>query len=423
MKRLKVLLLIGLTLIIAAGSLFAAGGKQTGGSSNEITLLLLNSFMSTDDPMGAQVLKAVKEFEAENPGVKVNLQGTSQQDILEQFKTLALAGSGPDVAVMDNSGHAIDLAAMNLLLPLNNFITDADLTSYYAEGPLNSGKFRGTYYSIPWYMDNCGLLYNVKRLKDLNIEPPKTWVQLEDAISKLTKAGYGGIISYLSAYEMYPFFYQNNNAVIDTSGNTPEVVINNAAGKEAWNYWTGLHIKYGGFVESFKEANTWDKVYEPLASGEATFLIGGDWCVTGVKKLNPNLEVGILPMPEGKSKATALGGWTWNINRNSKNPKLAYDFIRYITSPERDYIIKADGRLPGRKNVDYNQYLAAYPERLVFASQVPYTKPRPAIINEKAIDKLITDAFLRVLYNQQTPQQALDQVEKELKQNITDNYK
>jgi ABC-type glycerol-3-phosphate transport system substrate-binding protein len=422
MKGIKRVLCFGLVLLIGVGTIFAGGTKQ-GGSSNEITLLMLNSFIDQNDPIGVQFLKAVKAYEDQHPGTKVHLQGTSQQDILEQFKTLALAGSGPDVAVMDNSGHAIDLAAMNLLLPLKNFISDAELTSYYVEGPLNSGKFRGVYYSIPWYMDNCGLLYNVKRLKDLDIEPPRNWAQLETAIQKVTAAGYGGIISYLSAYEMYPFFYQNGNPVIDTSGDTPQVVINNAAGKEAWDYWTGLHTKYKGFVESFKEANNWDKVYEALASGEATFLIGGDWCVTGVKRINPNLDVGILPMPEGKQKATALGGWTWNINKNSKNPQLAYDFIRYITSPEADYVISSDGRLPGRNNVDHNKYLANYPERLVFASQVPYTKPRPAVINEKAIDKLITDAFLRVLYNQQTPQQSLDQVERELKQNITENYK
>jgi ABC-type glycerol-3-phosphate transport system substrate-binding protein len=421
MKQMKNFLFIGLMLFLAAGSIFAGGGKQ--GGSNEITLLLLNDFMSTDHPIGAQLLKAVKNYEAKNPGVKINLQGTSQQDILDQFKTLALAGGGPDVVVMDNSGHAIDLAAMNLLLPLTNFTTESELTSYYVEGPLNSGKFRGVYHSIPWYMDNCGILYNAQRLRELNIAPPKNWAELETAIQKVTAAGYGGIISYLSSYEMYPFFYQNGNPVIDTSGDIPQVVINNASGKEAWAYWCGLWTKYKGFVESFKEATNWDKVYQPLANGEATFLIGGDWCVTGVKNLNPNIDLGVVPMPEGKSKATALGGWTWNINKNSKNPQLAYDFIRYITSPEADFVIQADGRLPGRNGVNHTQYLANYPDRLVFASQVPYTKARPAVINEKAIDVLMTNAFLRVLHNQQNPQQALDQLEGELKQNIADNYK
>ena len=40
-------------------------------------------------------------------------------------------------------------------------------------------------------------------------------------------------------------------------------MIDNEEGKEAWNYICDL-ISKGGLVESFKEATTWDKVYEVL---------------------------------------------------------------------------------------------------------------------------------------------------------------
>ena len=58
--------------------------------------------------------KVIKQYEEENPGVKITLQGASQQDIKESFQTAALAGGGADIVMMDNSGHAIDLAAMVL---------------------------------------------------------------------------------------------------------------------------------------------------------------------------------------------------------------------------------------------------------------------------------------------------------------------
>lgn len=394
-----------------------------GDLSGEISLLLLNDMVDENKPMGAMVLKAAKEYEAKHPDVTINFQGTSQQDILDQFKTSALAGGGADITMMDNSGHAIDLAAMNLLIPVTDYIPKDKLLETYAEGPLNSGNFKGNYYSIPWYMDNCGLYYNVERLEELGIKPPTNWKEFETAIQKVTEAGYGGIISYLSAYEMYAFFYENGCPVIDTSGDIPEVVINNDAGKEAWEYWCGLHTKYNGFVESFKEATTWDKVYEAFANGEATFLLGGDWCASGIEGINPDLKYGILPMPEGKQKATILGGWTFNISKNTKNPELAFDFVQYMTSSETDYVLQADGKTPARNGVDYEKVLADYPERIVFAKQVPYTMPRPAIINEKTVDKIITDAFLTVLYDKKTPQEALDQLEVDLKTNIDQNYK
>src|SRR5699024_7779257 len=97
-------------------------------------------------------------------------------------------------------GHAIDLAAMGLLYPLSNLTTAEELTEQYQEGPLNSGKFQGEYYSVPWYMDCCGLFYNADRLEELNLSVPTTWDELSTTLDAVLEAGYGGIITYQSAY-------------------------------------------------------------------------------------------------------------------------------------------------------------------------------------------------------------------------------
>ena len=138
-------------------------------------------------------------------------------------------------------------------------------------------------------------------MDELGIDVPTTWEELSDAVDKAKEAGYGGIITYQSAYAFYSFFYQNECPVIDTSGDVPKVVIDNEEGKEAWNYICDL-ISKGGLVESFKEATTWDKVYESFANGEATFLLGGDWCSTGVENINPDMDYGIAPMVKGKTE-------------------------------------------------------------------------------------------------------------------------
>ncbi len=47
---------------------------------------------------------------------------------------------------------------------------------------------------------------------------------------------------------------------------------------------------------------------------------------------------------------------------------------------------------------------------------------RPAIINEKAIDKIIVNALLEVEYGQQTPDEALAELTQNLQDNIDSNY-
>ena len=245
--------------------------------------------------------------------------------------------------------------------------------------------------------------------------------ELSDAVDKAKEAGYGGIITYQSAYAFYSFFYQNECPVIDTSGDIPQVVIDNEEGKEAWNYICDL-ISKGGLVESFKEATTWDKVYESFANGEATFLLGGDWCSSEVENINPDLDYGIAPMVKGKTEATVLGGWTWNINTNCKDPELAYDLIQYLNSEKGDALLGVEGKISARKDFDYDKALEGNDKLKVFTEEFPYTEARPAVINEKSIDELITNAILEVDYGQSSAEDALTSLTQKLNENIASNY-
>lgn len=419
MKRriTAILLTASVAAVMASGGIVQAEGSEGG----ELTLLMTNDWVDENTDLGAEFTKIIKQYEQENPGTTINLQGASQQDIKESFQTAALAGGGADVVIMDNSGHAIDLAAMGLLYPLSELTTADELTAQYQEGPLNSGKFEGEYYSVPWYMDCCGLYYNEDRLNELGLEVPATWEELSGALDTVLEAGYGGIITYQSAYAFYSFFYQNECPVIDTSGDIPQVVIDNEAGTEAWNYICDI-IQKGGLVESFKEATTWDKVYESFANGEATFLLGGDWCASGVDGINPDLNYGITTMVEGKTQATVLGGWTWNINANSENPALAYDLIQYINSEKGDSILAVQGKISARKDFDYAKALEGKERLKVFTDEFPYTCARPAVINEKTIDELITNAILEVEYGNAGADEALAALADKLNENIQQNY-
>ena len=426
-KEIKRGMAVAMCAMLLAG-LTACGGTEnteeqdeSSGGSKELTLLMTNDWIDETTELGQTFTEVIHQYEEENPDVKITLQGASQQDIKENFQTAALAGDGADIVIMDNSGHAIDLAAMGLLYPLSELTTAEDLEAQYQEGPLNSGKFEGEYYSIPWYMDCCGLFYNQDRLDELGLEVPTTWDELAEALQVVKDAGYGGITTYQSAYAFYSFFYQNECPVIDTSGEIPEVVIDNEAGTEAWNYICDL-IENGGLVESFKEATTWDKVYESFANGEATFLLGGDWCASGTEGINPDLNYGIAPMVAGKTQATVLGGWTWNINVNCSDPELAYDLIQYMNSEEGDPALAVQGKISARKDFDYEKALEGKEKQVVFTEEFPYTQARPAVINEKAIDELITNAILEVDYGTMDAEQALADLTAKLEENIQSNY-
>lgn len=99
------------------------GGSESaeasdGSVSGEITVMVSSAFTAgTDDPA---IMRAVKAFEEQNPGTKVTIEGLTGQELLSKFTTTAMAGSGVDVVALDNSGWPIDLAAMGLIMPLDD---------------------------------------------------------------------------------------------------------------------------------------------------------------------------------------------------------------------------------------------------------------------------------------------------------------
>ena len=131
----------------------------------------------------------------------------------------------------------------------------------------------------------------------------------------------------------------------------------------------------------------------------------------------------ITDMVEGKVRATILGGWTWNINANTKYPELAYDFCRYMSSPDTYSILYASGKHSARSDWDVASGLSEDNQDLVvLGEQFPYTMSRPAIINEKTVDEIIVNALLTVIYGQATAEESLASLAAELRDNIASNY-
>ena len=157
--------------------------------TGELAVMVNNAFTGMDDPA---ILRAAKAFEEAHPGVTITVEGLSGKELISKYTTSAMAGSGPDIVALDNSGWPIDLAAMGLIIPLDEQIKSTE--NSYLQGPLESGLYEGSYYSVPWYFNNTGLYYNKRILEEIGkTEAPATWEELEEDIKLATEKGYAGI--------------------------------------------------------------------------------------------------------------------------------------------------------------------------------------------------------------------------------------
>jgi ABC-type glycerol-3-phosphate transport system substrate-binding protein len=415
MKKLMTMVVVMALLVIPLFT--GCSGKSGSGSTANKEIILMTHIVAGEN---TALFKKTKAFNDAHPGVTVTINTVNLNDLLNNFTTAAMAGSGPDIVAIDSAGGPIDAAAMGTLQPLNQWLDP--VRDNYLQGPLSASLYLGNNYAIPWYFNNAALYYNKKLLNEVGAVVPTTWAELEDGIKRLTAAGYKGMSTRLDGYAIFSYFFQANNPVIDTSGPKPVVTVNNESGKKAWNYYTGFITKYNAFPESFKEATDWDRAYSSFLAGNLGFFLVGDWGYNTFHA-DPNLDFGITPLPKGDRAATVLGGYMLAMNKNSKNQDLAWEYMRYLTSKPQDDTMLELGRIPARPDADTEPLLERNPFFNVFIDQGPVTLARPAVINLKEVDEVLVDAFKYVLFNQKTPQQALDDMEKALQTLIDANYR
>ena len=427
---MKKIMATTMAALMAAASLTGCVGgapaaTEAGGEAQQSSTGELSGEISILENMTGENAEAVnaaaRKFEEDHPGTKITVEALPGKDILSKFTTSAMAGSGPDIVALDNSGWPIDLAAMGLLLPLDDEIAASE--NDYLQGPLDSGFYEGSYYSVPWYFNNTGLYYNKRILNEIGkTDAPTNWEEFEEDVKLATEKGYSGVSTRLDGYAIYNIFMENDNPVIDTTGDKPVVTVNNESGKEAFNFWTGLQTKYQAFPEAMKDATDWATAYTTFVSDDCLFFISGDWAYKNIKSGNPDLQFGLAPMPKGSTNAVCLGGYNMAINANTKNKELAWAFVEYLTSKDCDTVLTNQGRIPGRKDVDYTSILEMNPEYQVFIDEAAYTVPRPRVKNAASVDEMLSNAFMKVFFGQSSAEDALNELEAELNNFVAENY-
>lgn len=93
---------------------------------------------------------------------------------------------------------------------------------------------------------------------------------------------------------------------------------------------------------------------ESFALGKAGFSFNGSWCINVYKKLNPDLEYGVFPLPTVSDKKSVKiwggAGSSFVVNANSKNKTEAIKFLKWLTEPEQQkFLMEKTLNLPAVK--------------------------------------------------------------------------
>lgn len=346
----------GVVALVVAASL--AGCSQ--GSSNDSgpsTITYLSHLASTAGPGKDLENKLVADFEKANPRVKVNIIPVDSGAESQKFQTLASAGSPPDVYLVSND-QMPQLFSKNVLAPIDyksvGYKDISALKGKYLKGVLEGYSQKGTYYGIPSEVSNYGAWVNTKVYQSAGVDIPKTWSDLCAAGPKVLKKDSSGKVTQeavvlptnLAASQVYfvdAIAHENGGSLFSTDGK--KSFLTSSAVKKAFQTVQDLVYKCQASVPSINGSDVGaDRTTYGAGLGGMLFT-AGSWYLGSLQKQYPAVAPPVSMAAEypaadnGKTASTAYG-YAWVVPKGSKNPQVAWKFIRTLQNAGLDYFNK-----------------------------------------------------------------------------------
>lgn len=243
----------------------------------------------------------VDKFESENPGVKLNLEVVSWNDVYSVVDTRIANGQAPDILNIDVFAN---YANEGLLMPVSEYCPD-ELYADFFPSFIEQSVIDDVVWAVPDLASARALYYNVDMFNEVGIEVPTTWAELED-VSQAIIDYYGG--------EVYPwgvdmttdegqaafayYTWGNGGGFVDADGNW---ALNSAENVEAIEYAVSL-VKNGYTNPNPETQNRYD-LQDMFAAGKMAMVIAPNSLPTYVadKEGNINMATAAIPANEGKT--------------------------------------------------------------------------------------------------------------------------
>ncbi|NHM32466.1 sugar ABC transporter substrate-binding protein [Bacillus sp. C11] len=318
-------------LVLLAGCSTA----KTQGTDGKVVLKLLMEQVPDSDI----VKKMTKDFNKENPNIKIDIEMLSYDQIRDKLVSSFLAPkSSYDIIVVDNP-WMYDFASAGYLEPLDKRIKNAknyDFEDFSA--PLRKiATVKGKVYGIPFYNYATGVIYRKDEFEQNNIAVPKTLDELQAAAKKLTKDNHYGIASqpqkgYKILEEWSNWLFAAGGEIQDNQGN---IKLDSPEAREALS-------KY---IETYKSSappnsSNWafDEAMRSVSSGQSAMTLNYNWMLPTLNnKTGPAGDLAgkfdLAEVPGGKA---ALGAWYWSIPAKTTHKDEVWKFINWITSSKQE---------------------------------------------------------------------------------------
>jgi len=326
---------------------------------------------------------AIASYEAENPDILVQLEAVADRDYDARLVTMFAANAAPDIVQLADESIPQFVAEGDLVALDSYFPSDFD-TSVYLPNLLEPGKVDGDQYLLPKSYSTLAIYYNKTLFDEAGVPYPEdgwTWDDLLDVALDLTQDLDGdnapdiwGIqlpATWTTGFEYWVAaaggqLVSDNGKEFVGYMDSEEVINAVTFYADLYNKYrvspppTDLEADYGGNTE--------------FVDGDAAMLIF-DRSIEPELLANPNLDLGVVGLPQGEAHANILFWEGYGVASTSEHPRTAANFLTFYTGAAGNEVW-VDAALPTVQSVAESSGLTTDPVESVWINELNFVVPR-----------------------------------------------
>lgn len=378
-------------------------------SAGEVHLDVMITSLGDSD--GGPYLRSVMDAYMEMyPNVTLTPVECSMNNLYTTLITRATSNTLPDIFTMSEAYHA-SCDEMGMQVDNMAELLGEEYMSKLLPIAVENASIDGKLIYMPWQNNITAVVYRKDLFEQNGIEVPKTWDEFFAAAEKLTVDTdgdgkidqFGAVVSGTrndsaeSRFQTFAltcgmnFLVRNEDGSFASGFDTP-------AFKDAMS----IYVKLGtgatapaGFVET-----GYSEAYNMIAAGTACMYWSGSNVLGGIYNANPDMigKMGsfMLPTLPGVDPVTSFSSVGMTISNTCKNPEVAADFLKFMTSV--DVCMnwnQATRRLPVVTDA-IDAIVAADPAYAGFAEAGPYAVIYPAFSGTAELRDTVAECWQRI---------------------------
>lgn len=352
----------------------------------------------------------ISEFEKENPDIKIRWIDIPFSEGEKRTLASVLSDNPPDLINL-NPDFSTTLAQKGALYEI-----PSENTKQYNRAIINSLKYNGKLYSLPWYATSAVTIYNRDLAEKAGVKVPKNYEQLGEIA--------GTVKSKTGAYVFLPNITENDTMlkILNKYGiNSPETITSQRS-IEVFDYFKNLYTS--GLIPKESITQTHREALEKYMSENILLFQAGANFLNMIRENAPSTyaHTDVAPQLKGMLGQNDFSLMNFVIPLRAKHKDEAVKFALFLTNDENQLeLAKLTNVIAVNKKTLENDFYTKYPEgdltakaRVISAQQLNKVEPvLKSSQNQKDINNLVNSAVQKILLNQGDTKQILEKLAKD----------